>query len=262
MEYIVFGDESGTTGSDRCYSIGLLCIPKSKLEPFNQYVSDLKAKRGIVGELKWSKIKNSSGQANICVDLLNMVLRSDCCFHSIVVEKSIYNNWRIDRESAFYKTYTYLLKNTARHIGSQLTVLIDQKCDKYKKNDEVIGIVANNMLSRIGRDKSIQSVHMHDSKVHAGLQVVDILTGAVNSGYLKFLNPNLTLSKAKEAAFLKMAEMMGWDKLHYDTLPNKDFNIWHFPTENRARPATKAIIHNFNVQPILETDLKVTATDS
>jgi len=234
MDFLVFGDESGTTGSDPCYSIGLLCLPKDKITGFNDYVLDLKTKRGIVGELKWSKIKNSAGQANICVDLLSMVLRSSCCFHSIVVEKSIYNNWRIDREKAFYQTYTYLLKNTAKHVDSELTVLIDQKCDKYKKHDEVIGIVANNMLSQMGSNKSIQNVAMHDSKVHCGLQVVDILTGAVNSGYMKFLNPNLTLSRAKEAAFVKMAAMLGWDKLHYDTFPNKDFNIWHFPSENRA----------------------------
>nr|MBF4353931.1 DUF3800 domain-containing protein [Vibrio anguillarum] len=108
MDFLVFGYESGTTGSDRCYSIGLLCVPKDKISEFNDYVLKLKTKRGIVGELKWSKIKNSSGQANICVDLLSMVLRSSCCFHSIIVDKSIYKNWRTDRERAFYQTYTYL----------------------------------------------------------------------------------------------------------------------------------------------------------
>lgn len=253
MDYLVYGDESGTTGSDRCYSIGLLCVPKTKLNKFNQYVIGLKEKRGIVGELKWSKIKNSAGQANICIDLLSMVLRSSCCFHSIVVEKSIYNNWttdKKDREKAFYQTYTYLLKNTAKQVKSKLIVLIDQKCDKYKKNDEVIGIVANNMLAKLGSDRTIQEVTMNDSKEHLGLQVVDILTGAVNSGYMKFLMPELTLSKAKEAAFIKMAQMLGWDKLVYDTYPNKDFNIWHFPSENRSRPATKSIVPNFHISPV------------
>lgn len=250
LDYLVYGDESGTTGSDRCYSIGLLCVPKSKLSEFNDYVLKLKKKRGIVGELKWSKIKNSAGQANICIDLLSMVLRSSCCFHSIVVEKSIYNNWKTDREKAFYQTYTYLLKNTAKQVKSNLLVLIDQKCDKYKKNDEVMGIVANNMLAKLGGDKTIQEVTMNDSKEHLGLQVVDILTGAVNSGYMKFLNPKLTLSVAKEAAFIKMASMLGWDKLIYDTYPNKNFNIWHFPSENRSRPATKRIVPNFTIQPV------------
>lgn len=250
MDYLAYGDESGTTGSDRCYSIGLLCVPKSKINEFDDYVIKLKVKHGIVGELKWSKIKNSAGQANICVDILSMVLRSSCCFHSIVVEKSTYNNWNLDREKAFYQTYTYLLKNSAKQVKSKLLVLIDQKSDKYHKHDEVIGIVANNMLAKIGGDKSIQEVTMHDSKDHLGLQVVDILTGAVNSGYMKFLTPNLVLSSAKEAAFINMAKMLGWDRLVYDTYPNKDFNIWHFPAENRSRPATKDILPNFSIIPI------------
>lgn len=256
MDYLAYGDESGTTGSDRCYSIGLLCIPKSKLSEFDDYVLNLKKNRGIVGELKWSKIKNSAGQANICVDILAMVLKSSCCFHSIVVEKSIYNNWNKDREKAFYQTYTYLLKNTAKQVKSNIEVLIDQKSDKYKKHDEVVGIVANNMLAQLGSKKSVQDVSMHDSKDHLGLQVVDILTGAVNSGYLKFLTPELTLSKAKEAAFKKMSEMLGWDKLVYDTYPNKDFNIWHFPEENRSRPDTKGISHNFSISVIEAHEIK------
>jgi hypothetical protein len=250
LDYLVYGDESGTTGSDRCYSIGLLCVPKSKVNEFNDYVLKLKNNRGIVGERKWSKIKNSAGQANICIDLLSMVLRSSCCFHSIVVEKSIYNNWKTNREKAFYQTYTYLLKNTAKQVESKLVVLMDQKCDKYKKHDEVIGIVANNMLAKLGADKTIQEVTMNDSKEHLGLQVVDILTGAVNSGYLKFLNQKLTLSVAKEAAFKKMSNMLGWDKFVYDTYPNKDFNIWHFPSENRSRPATKDIVPKFNFKAV------------
>lgn len=70
MNYTVYGDESGTTGSDKCYSIGLLCVPSRKVELFNDYIHYLKKKWGIVGELKWSKIKNSAGQSNICIDIL------------------------------------------------------------------------------------------------------------------------------------------------------------------------------------------------
>jgi hypothetical protein len=44
MDYLVYGDESGTTGSDQCYSIGLLCAPINKTEDFNSYVLDLKKK--------------------------------------------------------------------------------------------------------------------------------------------------------------------------------------------------------------------------
>lgn len=250
MEYLAFGDESGTTGKDKTYSIGLLCLPKAKLPRFNDYVDQLKKKRGIVGEMKWSKIKNSAGQVNICLDLLNMVLRSSCCFHSIIVDKRAYNNWQTDREKAFYQTYTYLAKNAAKAINSKLDIYIDQKCDKYKRNDEVIGIIANNMLSQLGLAKAINSVSMQNSKFHNGLQVVDILTGAVNSGYMNEIDINLQLSDAKRLVLENMAKMISWDKLCYDTYPNKDFNIWHFPREIRAFPATKIIKPDFSVKPL------------
>lgn len=255
MEYVAYGDESGTTGSDRCYGIGLLCVRKDTLFIFNERVQKLKDKHGIIGELKWSKIKNSAGQANICIELLALVLRNSCCFHSIIVVKNNYNNWHKNKEMAFYQTYTLLVKNVARQLRSPIEVIMDQKIDKYKKNDEVTGIIANHMLARSGTDKFIRSATMHDSKHHLGLQVADILTGAVNSGYLKFLNSNLKLSIAKEITFKRMAQMLGWDMFHYDTYPNKDFNIWHFPLEMRGVPASMSIRANFSVPLVMREDL-------
>ena len=55
--------------------------------------------------------------------------------------------------------------------------------------------------------------------------------------------------------FIKMANMLGWDKLVYDTYPNKDFNIWHFPSENRSRPATKAITPNFSIKAVEPSEI-------
>jgi hypothetical protein len=72
---------------------------------------------------------------------------------------------------------------------------------------------------------------------------------------MKFLNPNLTLSRAKEAAFVKMANMLGWDKLHYDTYPNQSFNLWHFPIDNKARPATKKIKINNKIKAVSVSEI-------
>lgn len=258
MEYSVFGDESGTTGNDKSYSIGLLCVPRESVSNFNDYIHQLKAKRGISGELKWSKIKNSARQANICIDLLNMVMKSQCCFHAIVVKKDVYRNWaeKTERHHAFYKTYTELIKSVAQHTNSTLTINMDQKSDKYKKHDEVTGIIANNMLEKMGKERLVEYVKMQDSKEYLGLQAVDILTGAVNSGYLKFLDPNLKLSVAKEVAFQRMAQMIGWDKFHHDTYPNPNFNIWHFPEQIRGNAGTKAVAFNPNVKAVKPEELK------
>lgn len=39
----------------------------------------------------------------------------------------------------------------------------------------------------------------------------------------------------------RLANLLGWDALHYDTYPHSKFNIWHFPTEYRAQPATRSV---------------------
>lgn len=96
---------------------------------------------------------------------------------------------------------------------------------------------------------------MNDSKEHFGLQVVDTLTVAVKSGFMKFLTPEFELSIAKEASFIKMANMLGWDKLDYDTCKTKHFNIGHFPSESMPRLATKAIVTNFTIQAVEPSEI-------
>lgn len=245
MEYFGFGDESGTSVHDECYSIGILCIPKFKLPHFNSKLVLLKKKYGIVGELKWQKIKNSSGQVKICLDIMKLLMKPSYVFHVIVVTKSEYRNWTKDEVSAFYQTYTFLLKNVASRINGELSVIIDQRTDKYKKHDETIGVVANHMLAKSGVSRKINDVKMQNSKAFLGLQAVDILTGIVNTGYLEYLNSTKSISKAKKEVLKKGAGLLGWDKIWYDTYPNKDFNIWHFPIETRGKPATKSILKMF-----------------
>jgi len=241
MEYFSFGDESGTSVHDECYSIGLLCIPKFKILKFNSRLDFLKKKHGIVGELKWQKIKNSTGQVNICLDIMRLLMKSSYVLHVIVVTKNKYRNWSRDEVGAFYQTYTFLLKNVASRLDGPLSVIIDQRTDKYKKHDETMGIIANHMLAKSGVSRKIHDVKMQNSKAYLGLQAVDILTGIVNTGYLEYLGSTKSISKSKMEVIKKGARLLGWDKLVYDTYPNKDFNIWHFPIETRGIPDTKNI---------------------
>ena len=48
MEYVAFGDESGTSSHDKCYSIGLLCISKHDLLSFNSKIEFLKKKKSTI----------------------------------------------------------------------------------------------------------------------------------------------------------------------------------------------------------------------
>ncbi|ELX8366753.1 hypothetical protein SK447_004795, partial [Enterobacter hormaechei] len=80
-------------------------------------------------------------------------------------------------------------------------------------------------------------------------------TNQRGAGHMKYLNPRLELSVAKELAFERMAALLGWDVFHYDTFPNKDFNIWHFPQEMRAMPGSKSIRPDYSVPLVKREEL-------
>jgi len=112
------------------------------------------------------------------------------------------------------------------------------------------------MLAKLPTSSKIKYVNMENSKLHWGLQAVDIITGAVNSGYHLYFNNNAQMQDAKKIAISRMAAILGWDKLAYDTMPNDMFNIWHFPIETRAIPGTRAIIPNFSIPTLTRAEFE------
>jgi hypothetical protein len=242
-----FADESGVTKGSPCYSIGILNVPTDYLDEFNSHIEEIYKASGIRGEIKWEKIRKSAGQINLCINLLKYLLNSPCTFHAIAVSKAPYNKWHKNEESAFFTTYNQLLNQSSKGLNANCKVYIDQKSTKYPKQDEVMQIITNRMLAKLPTNSKIEHVTMENSKLHWGLQAVDILTGAVNTGYLLYFTPQAQMQEAKRIAVTRMAHILGWDQLAYDTMPNNMFNIWHFPIETRAKPGTRNIQPNYSI---------------
>lgn len=255
-EVFAFADESGTSKGCPCYTIGIIAIPKNYFAEFNQKVSDIYDKSGLQGEIKWEKVRKSAGQINLCIDILRFILTSPVSFHAIAVSKQPYRKWHSNEEAAFYTTYDYLIRESSRSRNAKITVFADQKSNSYAKQHEVMQIVTNHMLAKLPTSSKVHHVAMEDSKYHWGLQAVDILTGAVNSSYQLYFQPSAQMQPAKKIAIKKMARLLGWDSLAYDTMPNKDFNIWHFPQETRAIPATKQVVPNLSVANVNREDFE------
>lgn len=113
--FVVFADESATGPESPCYGIGALIVPADRLESFNQYARAKLAEHGVVGEAKWSRVRNSHGLINFTVQMWRDILNHPHArFAAIVVDKRLYRNWSVAPESAFYKTYTLLLRHVAR----------------------------------------------------------------------------------------------------------------------------------------------------
>jgi hypothetical protein len=246
-DVLAFADESGISKGSPCYTIGILNIPVSFFDEFNATIESIYKQSGLQGEIKWEKIRKSSGQVNLCINILKFILSSPCTFHAIAVEKAPYQKWHKNEEEAFFTTYDFLLRQSSSGLNAKVKVHLDQKSTSYPKQDEVMQIITNRMLAKLKTSSTIEHVSMENSKFHWGLQATDILTGAVNTGYLLFFDPTAQMQEAKKIAVSKMAEVLGWDVLAYDTMPNNDFNIWHFPPETRAIPGTKGIYPNFTV---------------
>lgn len=245
-----FADESGISKGSPCYTIGILNVPTDYLPEFNFHIEEIYKDSGVQGEIKWEKIRKSAGQINLCINILKFLLNSPCTFHAIAVSKAPYVKWHKDEENAFFTTYNQLLKQSSKGLNANCKVYIDQKSTKYPKQDEVMQIITNYMLAKLPTSSKIEHVNMENSKLHWGLQAVDIMTGAVNSGYHLYFNPKAQMQNAKKIAISRMAAILGWDQLAYDTMPNDMFNVWHFPIETRAKPGTRPIIPNYSV-PVL-----------
>ncbi|MEZ9587925.1 DUF3800 domain-containing protein [Vibrio cyclitrophicus] len=253
-DVFAFADESGTSKGSPCYTIGLVAIPKSYFAEFNKRIEEIYLRSGLQGEIKWEKVRKSAGQINLCIDLIKYTLSSPVSFHAIAVYKPPFRKWHSDEESAFFMTYNYLIRESSKSKNAEITVFADQKSTAYPKQDEVMQIITNHMLAKLPTTSKINHVAMEDSKFHWGLQAVDIITGAVNSSYHLYFDPNAQMQPAKKIAINRMAQVLGWDSLSNDTMPNEDFNIWHFPIETRAMLATKDVVPNFTVSNISRED--------
>jgi len=259
MTRVAFADESGTDGKAPCYAIGVISCDAGCLKGFEEFFRDKLLSHGVLGEGKWKKVKNSHGLINFALDALDAILGSKSgSFDTIVVNTALYRNWNsplMTREEAFYKTYTLLLRHIASRANLPSEIFIDDRSDSYPKRHEVMENIGNHMLAQLASAGRLTGVHKVDSRQHVGIQVADLLTGAVNAAHARRINPRLPLHSGKRVALDRLAQMLGWDDLCYDTMPSDKFNIWHFPIEYRAVPKTRPIMRATEIPYVSPVDL-------
>lgn len=255
VRYVLYADESGVHQSASCYTIGAILVPEEYAGDFQDSLNEVTQRHNISTEIKWEYVRNSYNSMNFAIDLLKLLITGPSVFTCIVVRKDAYRKWQGDQEAAFYITYTLLIEHCTKQLEAQVEATMDQKSESYPKHHEVVGIIANHKLkNNLGE---VEQVVRGDSKEHIELQAVDILTGAVNSAHDLYLNPNARVNSGKRLLLDGLSAIVGWDSLHYDTFPNAEFNIWHFPKEEyRAVPATRAPVPDLSIPHITLTDIE------
>jgi hypothetical protein len=259
MTRIGFADESGTDGKTDCYAIGVVSFDAECLEGFEDYFRSKLISHGVQGEGKWTKVRTSHGLINFALDVLDAILRSKSgSFDVIVVNTALYRNWSsplITKEDAFYRTYTLLLRHIADRAKLPAEIFIDDRSDSYAKRDEMMQNIGNHMLAQLASAGQLTGVHKIKSHECIGVQVADLLTGAINAAHSRMLNPRFPLHSVKKLAIERLAKLLGWDDLCYDTMPSRQFNVWHFPIEYRAFPRTRPVIPTYQIPYVSQVDL-------
>lgn len=256
MEYAMFADESGTNDGLDCFSIGCILIPTHMLDDFYAEVAVLMEKHNLPdNELKWEGIRNSHGRVNFLIDVVRLLLGDNpYVFVSMVVLKAPYRKWHTDAEEAFYTCHTELMTFCARELNSTLVAKIDGKSDAYDKHHEVVQLIANyNLKDAVGH---VSSVCKENSRDELLIQVADLITGVITAGHNLFQSPQMDIHRGKRLAVERVAACLSWNGLHYDTWPNTNFNIWHFPPEFRAKPRTENIRARFDVPYLTRGDFQ------
>lgn len=242
MSIIGFAHESGLDDDTKCYAIGAVVVPDAELTAFNESIDSRASAHGVTGRATWQGVSNNHRLINFTLECLHQVLSSKTTrFSAIVVNTQVYRKWSepsADRTVAFSITYTYLLKYLATVLSGPIEMFVEDRPDSYDKEHEVLEIVGNRMLAQLPTAGHLDAVKKVCSREHRGLQLADLFTGALCDAHRLRLDPEAHIDGGKRLAISRMAQLLGLDALHYDTWPNSHFNIWHFPKEFRAQPAT------------------------
>lgn len=174
---VAFFDEAGAISSDRFFIVGLLrAVDHSALL---REVKKLRKKHRFWDEFKWAGI--TAANRAIYIELIDLLLAQPVSYSAFVADRHVADPVHRfgDTFSAYGKLATQLL------IGSiKPYEICSVLADNYSAPDRITfeQTVRKETNSRLGR-LAVVSVVQVDSKATEGLQLVDVLTGAVGFGF-------------------------------------------------------------------------------
>ena len=237
--FLVYCDESGIDGQVY-YGFGSLWIPLEGRGRLTGLVKALRERHDYRDEIKWTAVNRRS--ASFYLDLVREFFgRNWMMFHCIVVRKGYVNkSHHKNYDEARRKHFAMLIKSklaffSAGKIKKAYHVRVDPLPSRYAKADEAaFKIVGSTLKKEIGL-APLKSLITVDSKTSVGIQLADLLLGAVMSDW-----QDVASSEFKKSVRREIASHLGWDDLRADT-PHTDwkFNIWYFfdPTAGSKREA-------------------------
>jgi hypothetical protein len=240
--FLIFCDESGVHGTSTT-GFGTLWMPWERRGDFAALWTTLKARHFPPSEVKWEKVKART--LPFFEALVDEFFRHRwLMFHALVVRKDDVNlslhdgDWDLARR----KYFVMLLRNKLVRFaapGKKYRIRVDPIASRYRKANEAAEVVLNNQLNqelRLRHEGCIHSLRTVDSKSSPGVQLSDLLLGAVKDARVR-----QSTSEAKQMLLGRIAHRLGWPSLEFDTYPGETkFNVWRFwdPMSGKPRPET------------------------
>lgn len=240
--WLISCDESGVHGSSGHYGFGSLWMKWQRRGDFAADVRAMRERHNFIHECKWRNVQSSRDLA-FCRELIAYFFeRKWLVFHCLVVRKNMVRlkefhdgDWDLARRKHFTKLLTKKMEKALERFPDrehEFLIYVDPIPSSYRKADEAVGVISNNVLNQQFGRLPVKSVTSKDSKESPAIQLCDLLLGAVMETWQqKASNP----AKAGVRRFI--AEHLGWKDLNSDTRPHeRKFNIWYFfdpPKEQR-----------------------------
>jgi hypothetical protein len=169
-------------------------------------------------------------------------------FHAFVIDRQIVDRAAHgnDGDLAQRKHFTMLLVNKIQrrlreHPEAEQTfrIWVDPIPSRYKKADEVVQIIANNVLGNVfGVRRPVDKVITRDSKTTPSIQLCDVLLGAISGAWNQ-----QSIRPEKQDLQKWIARFLGWYDLRSDThVKERKLNIWYMhdsrqgPRDVETRP--------------------------
>lgn len=154
-------------------------ITSEKRQEVKAYISDLKKKYGLHGEMKWNCICPKSVEMH--KELVNFFFDDEQIrFRAICIKAAEVNHERFNAgngELGFYKFYFQLIHHWML-MGNSYQVFVDYKTNGYQRRVKELGAILNNAST--AELTQIQALPSEESVL---IQLANVLTGAVASAF-------------------------------------------------------------------------------
>ncbi len=238
--YLVCCDESGIHGAEY-YGFGSLWMPWDRRGDFTNLVTTLRDVYEYPNEIKWTRV--SRRNLAFCKALVEEFFRTRwLMFHCLIVKKADVDKSLHTSDDpydlAMQKHFAKFLETKIRFFGrgqpdKAYHAWVDPLPFRYKKAGEAASNVINATLKQRLKVPALHSLRERDSRATPGIQLADLLLGAVMADWQQDASADPKLDLVEH-----VAGFLGWQDLRADTRHTEwKFNVWYFfdPTEGRPR---------------------------